>query len=252
MKEIIQPTSCPSCESTLEVVNSQLFCRNTECPAQNEKKLQNFCKKLKLKGFGESTLAKLEITNINDLVDLTVEFAESKGFSKHMATKLVNVVSSRIEDGITYNDFIAACSIPMIGDGAMRKLQFDKVENITYELCRECGIGDKAAKNLLDWIEKEWYNYKNCWTFSHNPVIKEETKTNKGVSVCITGKLDNFKNRSEASNYLESLGFEVKGSVTKKVDYLICEDGTTGSSYKKAQSYGIEILKIKDLEEKFK
>jgi NAD-dependent DNA ligase len=245
--KIISPTDCPSCGSNLELVNDQLFCRNTDdCPAQSTKKLQNFCKKLKMKGFGEVTLEKLGLVSFNDLLDLDDKQAISRGLSEHMANKLIDVIQTRLELGISPNDFLAAMSIPLIGDGAMRKLSFDKIEDITYDTCKNSGIGDKAARNLIEWIDHNnntivrWSNYFK--------IIKSQTPTeSNGYVLCITGKLIDFKNRSEAGKFLEARGYEVKTSVTKAVTHLICEDGTTGSSYQKAIKNGIIITTIKNL-----
>ena len=245
---ILAPTQCPSCSSALERVKDQLFCRNTnDCPAQSTKRLQNFCKKLKIKGFGEATLEKLGLHNINDLLTLSTDYAESKGISEHMAHKLVQILLDRTRLGISPNDFLAACSIPLIGDGVMRKLSFDLVSNITFIKCKMQGIGDKAAENLINWIELDWPIYKELWepTFISQEVKAEATLP----TVSITGKLDNFSNRTTAQAHLEALGFNVKSSVTKDVKYLISEDGSQSSSYKKATNNGIQILTIKDLEE---
>ncbi len=245
--KITSPTNCPSCGSTLELVNDQLFCRNSdECPAQSTKKLQNFCKKLKMKGFGEATLDKLGLSSFNDLLDLDTKQAISRGLSEHMANKLVSVVQARIDLGISPNDFLAAMSIPLVGDGAMRKLSFDTVEDITYDMCKNSGIGDKAARNLIEWIDRNT-NTITKWLVYFKITKSQTPKPSNGIVVCITGKLTDFKNRSEAGKFLEASGYEVKSSVTKAVTHLICEDGTTGSSYQKAIKNGITITTIKNL-----
>ncbi len=252
--KIQSPKACPSCGSTLEKVKDQLFCRNSEeCPAQSSKKLVDFCKKLKFKGFGPVQLETLEFASFNDLVALTPAKAIEKGLTEHMANKLVTIVSDRLKQGLSPNDFLAACSIPMIGEGSMRKLSFDKIEDITYELCRSQGLGDKASSSLIEWINTQWNNYKSSWEahFQQQSVVVTNEPTRGAV--CITGKLLDYKNRKEAGAYLETLGFTIKSSVTKAVDYLICEDGkTTSSSYKKAESYNIQITTIKNLIEDIK
>lgn len=253
--KIVSPSECPSCGSTLEKVKDQLFCRNSEeCPAQSSKKLVDFCKKLKFKGFGPVQLETLEFTSFNDLVDLTPAYAMEKGLTEHMANKLVTIVSDRLSQGLTPNDFLAACSIPMIGEGSMRKLSFDKIEDLTYKLCKSQGLGDKASNSLIEWINTQWNKYKSSWE-AHLTSKKPVDVTNVPArgTVCITGKLLDYKNRKEAGAYLETLGFTIKSSVTKAVDYLICEDGkTTSSSYTKAESYNIQITTIKNLIEDIK
>lgn len=251
--QITPPTTCPSCDSTLVRVNDQLFCMNhTGCPAQSLKKLISFCKKLKIKGFGEATINKLGLTDFNDLLTLTVQHAQSRGLSEHMANKLVNTVSDRLALGITFNDFLAAVSIPLIGDGAMRKLEI-ATDDITFDMCRNAGIGEKASTNLVNWLQDNKNNY-SLWfdvlkpttiTKSQKPTTNIQQKTDV---VCVTGKLDNFSNRNDAKSFLESHGYTVKTSVTKDVTILISEDGkTSSSSYKKALANGCAITTIKKL-----
>lgn len=249
MTTIVAPVSCPSCSALLERVKDQLFCsNNVDCPAQSTGKLINFCKKLKIKGFGESTIDKLGLANINDLIALTVDSAKASGFSDHMATKLVETIKIRLQEKIATNEFLAAASIPLVGESISSKLTGIEIDNLTFSLCKELGLGDKAAENLCEWVELEWPELKELWL----PHLFTEVKTGpaKGSPVVvITGKLNDFKNRTDASKYLESLGFIVKSSVSKETNYLVCEDGTSGSSYQKAKSLNIPIITIKSLEE---
>jgi DNA ligase (NAD+) len=251
MTSIEAPKSCPSCSATLYREKDQLFCpNNIDCPAQSQGKIINFCKKLKIKGFGQATLNTLGFAQVRDLLYMSPELGVEHGLSEHMATKLTKVLQDRLNQGIDYRDFIGAMSIPLIGDSASSKLQVSSIDDITYEVCKKCGLGDKASSNLVEWVELEWPILKqegfNDFITYNNKIQKAESN---GVTVVITGKLNDFKNRTEAKKYLESLGFSVKSSVTKNTDYLICEDGTTGSSYKKATSLNIPITTIKSLED---
>lgn len=245
--KIVAPTECPSCGAELERINAQLFCTNDiDCPAQCAKKLQNFCSKLKLKGWGESTIEKLELNTVNDI--LVVDPLEY-GFSDKMTGNLLSALTQRIEQGILFSEFISAMSIPLIGDSIGRKLEKYRPEDLTLEVCKSEGLGDKATANLLSWIKQEWHLYQDTWGSKLKTTIRQKS----AISVCITGKLSNYKNRSEAETYLKSLGLEVKSSVTKALTYLICEEGDkTSSSCAKAIGYNIPILTIKDLEEKLK
>jgi NAD-dependent DNA ligase len=128
--KILIPEGCPSCNALLERVNDQLFCpNNIDCPAQNTKKVQNFCSTLKIKGFGEATVDKLGITSIAQLWDLSEQDVESCGFSKLMATKLVAAISDRISQGITLPELLSACSIPLVGSAVSKKLEGYTVES---------------------------------------------------------------------------------------------------------------------------
>ena len=67
LKEIIIPTHCPACNSELDTVKDQLFCRNPNCPAQSSKKVEHFAKTLKIKGLGAVTIEKLDLQDYHDI-----------------------------------------------------------------------------------------------------------------------------------------------------------------------------------------
>ena len=60
---------------------------------------------------------------------------------------------------------------------------------------------------------------------------------------CITGKLNNYKNRDELKSYIESIGGKVVGSMSSKVNYLINNDNkSTSAKNIAAQKAGIPII----------
>lgn len=245
--KIEMPTHCPSCGSKLELVNAQLFCRNSaDCPAQSSKLLENFCKKMKLKGFGPATISKLGLVGISELFYVTKEqLHEAVGVKT--GDKLAIELEEKIHKEMDFGQFLGSLGIPLIGDVAARKLaiSFNNLEDVKAE--------GKAGENLKTWkdssVGKEIMEVP--WKFGKTSAnAMEPSSQSLGISVCITGSLSDFKNRTDASSHLESLGFTVKKSVTKDVKYLICEDESkrSSSSYLKAQDSGIEIVTIKQLE----
>jgi DNA ligase (NAD+) len=83
------PTNCPCCDYTLELVNDQLFCRNQACDAQLSKKLEHFCKALGIKGLGEKTIEKLQLSDITELYYLELDQIIELLGSEKIATKLL-------------------------------------------------------------------------------------------------------------------------------------------------------------------
>ena len=79
-----------------------------------------------------------------------------------------------------------------------------------------------------------------------------EDKTTKGTQLqdkvfVVTGDVHIFKNRKELQSKIESLGGKVTGSVSKKTDYVICNDSESSSSkMKKAKELNIPILTEED------
>ena len=71
---------------------------------------------------------------------------------------------------------------------------------------------------------------------------KEESNIS-GITFCITGKVNSFKNRDELKAYIESAGGKVVGSMSSKVQYLINNDNkSTSAKNKAAISAGIPII----------
>lgn len=242
--EIQIPTECPSCGSKLEQVNSQLFCRNLECPAQSSKKVEAFAKKMKIKGLGPATIDKLELTNVNEIYELDVEYLISVLGDK-IGKKIHNEIDkTRVCD---FSTFLSALSIPLIGSVAAEKIgsYANSFEELNLDNILKAGIGDKAKDNLFSWLIENSDNLPNV-SFKSK---KEINTPSLGKKVCITGKLDNFKNRSEAAEYLKSLGYTVTTTVSKQTDYLVDEEGRSSSKRAKAKQLNIPIVNIVQLEE---
>jgi CxxC motif-containing protein len=60
--------------------------------------------------------------------------------------------------------------------------------------------------------------------------------------VCITGKLNSFDTKAKAKDFIESIGFEVKSSLTKDVNILVNESGIESAKTKKARENKVRIV----------
>lgn len=234
------PTTCPCCNYPLEVVNSQLFCRNTACDAQLSKKVEHFCKTLGIKGMGAKTIEKLGLADITELFYLDLESVAESLSSKTMATKLLNEIDKAKQADLA--TVIASFSIPLVGGTASKKIcaVVSNIDEITFEKCREAGLGEKVSHNLVNWLEYEFQEVKEFLPFSFTS-IKVPVQSG-GKSVCITGKLSSFKTKAEAYKALEEAGFKVTETVTKSTDYVVDEDNKGSSKRKKADDLGITII----------
>ena len=160
MKQIIPPTNCPSCDSVLEFVNDQLFCKNDLCASQWDKKVVNFASTLKIKGLGPATLDKLQIQEYEELYNLTVSQIQERLGSQRLAEKLFVEIEKSKQSKLV--DIIPAFSVPLIGRSASQKLcdSISDIEDISEKSCTEAGIGPKASANLLHWMASEYYPYQ--------------------------------------------------------------------------------------------
>ena len=76
---------------------------------------------------------------------------------------------------------------------------------------------------------------------------KKEAKLD-GMIFVITGSINEFKNRDEMVNYIESFGGKTTSSVSSKISYLINNDiKSTSTKNKTAKELGIKIITEKEL-----
>ena len=234
------PTNCPCCDYKLELVNAQLFCRNSSCSAQLNKKLEHFSKVLGIKGLGPKSIEKLNISDITELYYLEEEDLKEALGSQKMAAKLLEELEkSKHADLATV---LASFSIPLLGETAAKKIAsvVYHIDEITEDKCKETGLGEKVTNNLLEWLETEFQELRQYLPFSFKS--QNTVKNTTGKTVCITGKLKSCKTKAEAYSLLEEAGYRVVESVTKTLDILLDEQGAESSKRKKAQEYGIEII----------
>jgi len=242
MTTITPPTNCPCCDSILELVNEQLFCRNTKCPAQWSKKLESFSSSLKIKGLGPSTISKLGVESLPELYELTVSDIQDRIHSEKLAEKLFDELEKSKSSKLV--DILPAFSIPLIGRSASQKLcdTISHIEDISENSCTEAGIGPKASANLVNFMETEFYpnRYIDTLPFNwNNKIVKKKEVT--GV-VCISGKLKSYPTKAHATKVLESYGFVVKSSLTKECTHLINESGIESAKTQTARDRGVLII----------
>lgn len=234
------PTNCPCCDYPLELVNQQLFCRNTACSAQLNKKLENFAKVLGIKGFGPKTVEKLQLADLTEIFYLDIG-STSEILGEKVAIKLLDEIErAKSADLATV---LAAMSIPLVGSTASKKIAsvVNSIEEITSETCKAAGLGEKVTENLLNWISTEYQEMKEFlpFSFKSTPVI---VSNKTGETICITGKLTSYKKKADATELLEAAGFTVVESVTKTLTYLVDEEDKGSSKRQKAEQYGVTIV----------
>jgi DNA ligase (NAD+) len=149
-KQIQIPTKCPSCNSDLEQVNSQLFCRSKSCPAQSIKKVEAFVKKMRIKGLGPASISKLGFVQPIEIYE-----TELDTYVEVLGEKIGQKVFNEVENSTltTFATFLSALSIPLIGDTASKKISqyFNSIDEIlTTE--NDYVIGPKAMNNLYNYL----------------------------------------------------------------------------------------------------
>ena len=243
MSKIEIPTNCPVCSSQLETVKDQLFCRNDTCPAKVSKRVEHFAKTLKIKGMGAATIEKLMLDDFHDIYALTKQEIIDCLQSEKLGEKLFAEIEKSKDADLT--TLLPAFSIPLIGSSASKKLtsRISHIDEITYQKSEDCGLGPKAASNLINWIENVFYplEYDTLpFSFSSEITPVVDNVPSKGV-VCITGKLKSYKTKAMAQEVLQKYGYETKDNLTKAVTILLNESGIESAKTNKARDMGVTI-----------
>ena len=241
MQAIEAPEFCPSCESSLEWINDLLYCVSSLCPAQIQKRIEHFAKTLKIKGLGPKSIEKLNLSSFHEIYNLDYNTCKYALASEKLARKLVVEIDHSKSSSL--NVLLPALSIPLIGKTAATKLstKIKSIIDIDEDKCKAAGLGPKATENLLSWYYNEFQCGLNDLPFSWEFEASRVATETKGA-VCISGKLSSFKTKAEAARVLSYAGYQVKGSMTKDVIFLINESGVESAKTKQARDRGITII----------
>lgn len=266
------PEYCPICGCKTKIKqdnNSKvLVCTNENCKGKLLGKLTHYVSKnaMDIKGLSESTLEKfIELGWINDFKDIyllkhhAAEMVKFDGFGETSVKKLLNSIEkSRIT---TLDRFIYSLSVPLIGRSASKIIaeyfNYDfngLLDNFGFwkgfDWTTLDGFGkamsDSMDKFITDNVTKYFVDLPGYLIFK-KPETTSSSNSLEGKVFCITGSLNHFANRDEVKEKIESLGGKVSGSVNTKTDYLVCNEASNSSKYKKAQSLGVKIVNEDEL-----
>ncbi len=254
-QEIVKPSVCPVCGSTVAEVGAHLFCPNRLCRDRLIARLDHFASKnaMNIEGFSESTaLALVEkkgVKRFSDLYKLTAaNLADLEGFK----SKKINNLLGEIEKSKTptLDAFIYAIGIDGVGRVAAKDLathckSMENLQKITEEeLLTLDNIGEITAKTIAaHFTDRETLaELEELYALGVTPSF-EEKKTEGvflGQSVILTGTLAGYK-RSEAQKLIEERGGVCQSSVTAKTTLVLAGE-EAGSKLDKAKKLGIKII----------
>lgn len=263
------PNKCPVCNHEARIISSNdvkyLYCMNDFCPAKLVKRLSQFTSRnaMNIEGLSDAIINKLAdegliktYADIYNLKRYKNDIISFEGFGEKSYDNLINSIEK--SRNVKLANFIFALGIPDIGLSRAKLIcknysnDINKIRNLTFEeLSKIDGIGEIIAK---EWID----------TFSNEDFIKElelllkevnftdtsidNNQPLKDLIFVITGSVNNFTNRDELVEYIESYGGKVVKAISNNVNYLINNDITsTSTKNTKAKELGIKIISENDL-----
>lgn len=261
---VVIPDVCPCCGHPTEIKytdNSKfLMCTNPYCMAKILAQFTHFVSRncVNIDGLSEQTLKQLishqflhTYRDIYQLKNYEDKLTKLKGMGKKSISNLLKSIEESRD--IKLENFITALGIDGVGQAASKTIsshfngdfwQFIKAFKYGFDWTILTDVGDKTAQNIQEYLEKNKAEICDlACEFNFIAPTKIETKENpfNGKTLCVTGKLNHFT-RDSINEKIAELGAKAAGSVSKNTDYLITNEVSSSSKYKKAVEVSIPIL----------
>lgn len=257
------PDTCPCCGFKTEIKytdNSKfLMCTNPNCTSKTLAKFTHFVSRncVNIDGLSEKTLELLishDFINTYRDIYYLAEHRQALARLEGMGEKSVSTLLKSIEKSrdVKLANFINAIGMPNVGLSTAKDLA-NYFENDILAFLTECmhtnytsieGIGEKTANSIKEWLDK---NYMEVFDLSKEfefAIEKKQTVVDNpfsGKTLCVTGKLNHFT-RDSINTKIAELGAKSAGSVSNNTDYLITNEASGSSKYKKAVELNIPII----------
>ena len=263
------PSKCPVCNHEARIISSNdvkyLYCMNDFCPAKLVKRLSQFTSRnaMNIEGLSDAIINKLAdegliktYADIYNLKRYKNDIISFEGFGEKSYDNLINSIEK--SRNVKLANFIFALGIPDIGLSRAKLIcknysnDINKIRNLTFEeLSKIDGIGEIIAKEWIDTFNNEDFlkelelllkevNFTDTSIDNNQPL--------KDLTFVITGSVNNFTNRDELVEYIETYGGKVVKAISNNVNYLINNDITsTSTKNTKAKELGIKIISENDL-----
>ena len=258
------PKYCTVCGGETEVVKENesevLVCKNPNCSGKLLGRLKFFVSKpaMNIDGISESILDFLiekewvkSFVDIYHLVDHKDEWQKCDGFGKKSVEKILDAIEKSRD--VKLENFICALSIPNIGKSAAKTIsdkfngdyiEFAHAYEDYFDWTELNDFGETMAKNLESYLNEHYKDVNEL--ASEVYFVKRETKVIfanpfNGRTLCVTGKLNHFT-RDSINAKISELGAKATGSVSKNTDYLITNEASGSSKYKKAIELNVPII----------
>lgn len=259
------PKRCPICDGATKIVKENetevLVCTNLDCRGKLLGRLNNFVSRrcMNIDGLSEATLEKfISLGYVNDfksiyhLSDHKSKLILLDGFGPKSVQKLlVSIEKSR---DVKLENFLAALSIEGIGIAAAKTISehfngnYEEFINAYFywhfDWTTLKDFGQVMADNMNTYLHDNLEMINELaveMRFAEHECIEITDNPFNDKTLCVTGKLNHFT-RDSINAKISELGAKAASSVSKKTDYLITNEQSGSSKYKKAVELNIPII----------
>lgn len=265
--EDIIPKSCPNCGGSLVIDDNgsakYLYCKSNCSLAEQ---LYQFLNTLGVKEFGLETIKKLHdygvVNNRSDLFNIASHkdtIVSTPGFGERTYSSLVNEIENI---SVTEGQILASLGIEGCGlntaESIVKEVSLNDIitlhgatKRLQQTLYSIKGVGEVISESIATYFYSDSRVDELKTIISNVNIIDAngaQPGSLSGIVFAITGKLNNFKNRSELVDLIKANGGEVSVSINNSTDYLVNNDIDSASSKnKKAKQLGVMIITEEEL-----
>lgn len=246
------PELCPDCGKLLQWKGMDLYCYNQHCPTKQFAIIKSMYEICGIPdGFGDKFLKKfINGENIEQIVSYWAELVKTTNASSSyhlvpdahydkLSFRLKANIWKKFAAGFTYEEFWKMIRIPGLGDSASKKLRnTDPREVLSDDIDK---IGDKLnlPSNVIEEMSRTFYYWNRVSKkvpFAA-PVAAKDIK----YIIVVTGPVSMV--RKEFEKFLADNEVELRETMSKEVNYLVCNDPNSNSGkYQKALKLNIPII----------
>ncbi|HEX4820181.1 MAG TPA: NAD-dependent DNA ligase LigA [Acidimicrobiales bacterium] len=253
------PTKCPVCGGPLVRLEgeSDTFCTNVDCPGQRWARICHFTSRgaMDIEGLGERTVSQfLDHQLIHDPGDIySLDWdgvRELEGFGEISITNLQKSIEASKERPLA--NLLVGLGIRHAGGTVSRVLaqSFGHLDALmaasTDDIAAVEGVGQVIAKSVHEFFANERNReviekLRAAGLNFTGPERPSEPQTLAGMSVVVTGTLENFS-RDIIEETIKAHGGKAPGSVSKKTTAVVVGEAPGAAKLTKAQELGVPIL----------
>ncbi|TCC07923.1 NAD-dependent DNA ligase LigA [Kribbella soli] len=268
-RDIVPPSTCPSCEQPLtEQGNSrELFCTNVSCPAQTVRRLIHWASRAAadidaIGGVWIERLAEAGILeNPSDFYKLTAEgLLEFDRIGEVSAARMIDSIDTSRQVGL--RRALIGLAIPMASEGTAARLcraGFASLEAVADAgedgLVAVEDIGPKVATSLIEHLTRLRPELERLRAAGVSLDVREEDLPPvvaagaplAGKTVVVTGSISDPRSgekvaRPAFQRLCEKAGATIASSVSASTDLLITGADVGASKLTKAEKFGVTVV----------